>query len=179
MVLSACSSQRLALFFMFFVFFVFFIVRPVLGDPATQQRIDRVCRQMEDYGFCNRTFSENLRGPVDDVGLTLIANDQVLRNASNTYQFIEQLQARTSDPATRAALENCRIGCSQVREAFEQASYYFNKRDYVNMVQVERDAPRGEAFCRPPTTASRLVERKRELRILIAMAVVAGHILAP
>lgn len=173
MAFSAYSSQLLALFL------ILLIVHPVLGDPATQQSIDRICRQMEDYGFCNRAFNENLRGPSDDVGLTLIANDLVLRNATNTYEFIEQLQASTVDPETRAALENCRIGCSQVRQVFTQAISYFEQRDYINMVKVERAAPKGEALCRPLTPESPLVERKRELRILIAMAVVAGHILAP
>lgn len=172
MAFSAYSSQLPTLFL------ILLIVHPALGDPATQQRIDRICRQNEDYGFCNRTFNENLRGPADYVGLTLIANDQVLRNTTNTYQFIVELQASTTDPATGAALETCRIGCSQVRQAFMQAISYFNQRDYANMVEVERAAPRGEAFCRPPMPESPLVERKRELRILIAMAVVTGHILA-
>jgi len=45
----------------------------------------------------------SLENLADDIGLTLIANDQVLRNTSNTYQFIVQLQA-------------CIIGCSQVRQ---------------------------------------------------------------
>ncbi|XP_038889172.1 uncharacterized protein LOC120079054 [Benincasa hispida] len=172
MAFSAYSSQLLTLFL------ILVIIYPALGDPATQQRIDRICRQNEDYGFCNRTFNENLRVPADYIALTLIANDQVLRNTSNTYQFIVELQASTDDPATRAALETCRIGCSQVRQAFVQAISYFNQKDYGNMVEVERAAPRGEAFCRPPTPESPLIERKRELRILIAMAVVAGHILA-
>ncbi|XP_022156390.1 uncharacterized protein LOC111023296 [Momordica charantia] len=174
MALSECSTQLLALFLTLVV-----VVRPASSDPATQQRIDRICRQMEDYGFCNRTFNENLRGPADDVGLTLIANNQALRNASNTYQFVVQLQASEVDLATRAALENCRIGCNVVKQAFLQASFHFNQRDYANMVEVEKAAPRGEALCRPPTPDSPLVERKRELRILIAMAVVAGHILVP
>ncbi|XP_011650113.2 uncharacterized protein LOC105434718, partial [Cucumis sativus] len=107
-------------------FLTLFIVHPALGDPATQQQINRICHQNEDYGFCNKTFNENLKGPADDVGLVLIANNQVLRNTSRTSVH----------------------------------------------------SPREEASCRPPTPDSPLVERKRDLRILIAMDAVAGHVLA-
>ncbi|XP_008453250.2 uncharacterized protein LOC103494023 [Cucumis melo] len=129
------------------LFLILLVVHPALGNPETQQWIDRICYQNEDYGFCNKTSNENLKGPADDVGLVLIANNQVLRNTSRTYQFIVELQASTDDPVTKTALEACRI------------------------------APRGEASCRPPTPDSPLVKRKRELRILIAMAAVAGHVL--
>lgn len=159
------------------LFLILLVVHPALGNPETQQWIDRICYQNEDYGFCNKTSNENLKGPADDVGLVLIANNQVLRNTSRTYQFIVELQASTDDPVTKTALEACRIGWSQVRQAFVQAIYCFNQKDYADMVKAEWAAPRGEASCRPPTPDSPLVKRKRELRILIAMAAVAGHVL--
>ncbi|KAB5534708.1 hypothetical protein DKX38_017794 [Salix brachista] len=57
---------------------IILLTNPALSEARdSQDLIDEVCRQMEDYGFCNRVFHENMESPeIDHVGLTAIAMEQ-------------------------------------------------------------------------------------------------------
>ena len=163
------------------------IVHPTMTDPQppTQELITRICRQMEEFGFCNKTFNENLESPTTDiVGLTRIALEQATINATNTHDFVIQLLANTTDETLRNALIACENGYRIVMTAFEDASVAFSEKDYDSMIKYEAVTPRAEGSCEVSfSTLSNnnlinpLVERNREMRILLAMALVSSHIL--
>ena len=72
---------------LFVLILVFFIVQSVVADSETEDRINNLCHQMEEFGFCSQTFHENLNGPTDDIGLTQIAIFQAQANASKTLRY--------------------------------------------------------------------------------------------
>ncbi|XP_022156377.1 uncharacterized protein LOC111023283 [Momordica charantia] len=165
------------------LFFIFLIMGSTLGDPETEERINRVCRQMEEFGFCSQTFHENLKGPTDYVRLTQIAKVEAIINATRTLRYITKLLAFVSDPALKNNLIVCENAYDIMNKAFLEGIKYFFQRDYRSMVNAERIAPRAEASCSvifgtPPERSSPLVERNREMRILIAMALVSASYIA-
>ncbi|XP_021898914.1 uncharacterized protein LOC110815425 [Carica papaya] len=138
------------------------VLRPIFvecADERTQKLIDSICRSMEEYGFCNRTFNDNLNGPSATIfDLTWITLDQSLNNATNTLHFVLQTLQHTTDPSARIALEIC-------------------ERDFENMLRAEMITPRAQGRCVSPDSVTDLPERNREMRILLAMAIVAGNII--
>ncbi|KAJ6380414.1 hypothetical protein OIU76_016975 [Salix suchowensis] len=145
-------SQCFSFLFPVLVIFLLTTSSPTSTEAqSTQDLIDRVCRQMEEYGFCNNAFHENMRTPETDyVGLTAIAIDLAIKNASNTYDYISLLAENTTNPSTKGAY-----------------------------MASEHDIPRTQANCEArlstPPTPNPLADRNRQMRMLIAMALVSGH----
>ena len=156
-------------------------INPALGDESTQQLIDKICRQMEEYAFCNDTFNQNLKGPTADiVALTQITIEQALSNATNTHSFIVGLLKNPNDPAEKNALITCKNAYRLVMSSFSQAVVSFFEKDYTSMLQSEKPAPRAQASCTtifntPPHPPNPVGDRNRQMRILIAMALAAGN----
>ncbi|KAJ8439232.1 hypothetical protein Cgig2_030167 [Carnegiea gigantea] len=151
------------------------------ASPETQAVIDKVCRQMEDYQFCNQTFNNDLPQPdTDKVGLTKIAIVESQHNATNTLQFIRDLIPKEKDPGQLNHLTVCENAYGIVKQSFDQAYDAFNKGDYRGMQGYERITPRALASCvtifqvPPKTNENPLNERNREMRILLTMAIVTA-----
>ncbi|XP_050203726.1 uncharacterized protein LOC126653820 [Mercurialis annua] len=165
-------------FFIFLIIFLF--TNPAASDEQTQERISYIC-QMEEFGFCNQTFNENLKNPSTDyVGLTQITINQAIINATNTHAFVLQLLRNATDRGLRNALVVCENGYSIVVQSFQAAFQYFNNKDYRSMMKSEFITPRAQGSCStsfsvPPFPVNPLVNRNREMRIIIAMAVLTGH----
>jgi len=128
---------------------------------------------MEEYGFCNKAFHENMKTPATDhVGLAAIAIDLAIKNASNTYDYIVLLVKNTTNPSTKGAY-------GIVKSSFQTGLQYFNRKDYAGMLKVEHDIPRTQANCEArlstPPAPNPLADRNRQMRILITMALVTGH----
>ncbi|XP_022946902.1 uncharacterized protein LOC111450843 [Cucurbita moschata] len=179
MVFTRCFPSSLMLLVLIVVFF---IVQSVVGDSDTEDRIDNLCHQMEEFGFCSQTFHENLNGPTDDIGLTQIAIFQAQANASKTLRYIQELLPTITDPALKNGLIVCENAYKTVNEALQEGIELFFKKDYRSMLNVEKIAPRAQASCNmifstPPEKQGLLEERNREIRILIAMAIVSGYIM--
>ncbi|KAL9355940.1 hypothetical protein Peur_049193 [Populus x canadensis] len=160
---------------------IILLTNPTLSEAQDSQvLIDEVCRQMEDYGFCNRVFHENMKSPsIDYVGLTAIAMDQTITNATNTYEYILGLLKNTTDQSLRNVLVACENAFGIVKSSFGAALQSFNRKDYDDMFKLERVAPRAQASCEtsftaPPSPPNPLAERNREMRILITMAIASG-----
>lgn len=170
-------------YYMFLTSLLILIINPASSDRPTQALIERICREMEEFGFCSKTFNENLKSTSTDIiGLTQITIKQVLRNASNTHDFIVRLVQTTTDKAFRKALIECENGYHIVLQSFQQAYDEFKGGEYGSMLQLEYITPRAQSSCEInpetlPSPANPLIERNREMRILIAMAVVTGDIL--
>ncbi|XWS57520.1 hypothetical protein CRYUN_Cryun09bG0181300 [Craigia yunnanensis] len=126
----------------------FIFINPALSDEATQQLIDKICRQIEDYEFCYDTFNQNPKGPTADiVALTQITIEQANTNATNTHSFITQLLENTNDPAEKNALTTCENAYHLVMGCFSNAVVAFFQKDYSSMLQSEKPAPRAQASC--------------------------------
>jgi len=150
-------------------------------SPETQALIDLICRQMEDYQFCNQTFHHDLVEPfTDEVGLTRVATLEAQYNATNTFKYItDELIPKEKDPTQLHNYQICATAYGILKKSFDLAYDAFNKGDYQGMENYERITPRAIASCvttfrvAPPT----LDERNREMRILLTMAVVTGSLL--
>lgn len=156
-------------------------IQPIMSQPEqTQALIDKICRSNEDFGFCIKTFNDNLKDPATDIaGLTRITIDQCLSNSSNTLGFIGQLLSNTTDEPTKNALVACQNAYQVVLKSYQDASVEFDSKDYEDMRKSESVTPRAQASCEtsfstPPNPADLLVERNRQMRILITMAVATG-----
>ncbi|XWS58180.1 hypothetical protein CRYUN_Cryun08bG0012700 [Craigia yunnanensis] len=155
-------------------------INPALGDEPTQQLIDRICRQMEEYAFCNNTFNQHILGSADITALTHITIEQAVSNATNTHSFIVGLLKNQNDPAEKNALITCENAYRLVMGSFSQAAVYFFEKDYNSMLQSEKQAPRAQASCTtifnaPPNPPNPVGDRNRQMRILIAMTIAAGN----
>lgn len=152
-------------------------------DPGTQELIERICRQMEEFGFCNKTFNENLESPSANlVDLTRITVEQAVTNATNTHDFILQLLKNVTSAVDKNALIACENSYNIVLKSMQDARVAFNSKDYDSMMISERVTPRAEASCEitfrtPPAPLNPLIDRNRQMRILIAMALVTVHTL--
>ncbi|XP_050203727.1 uncharacterized protein LOC126653821 [Mercurialis annua] len=141
-----------------------------------------ICHQMEEFGFCNQVFNENLKNPLTDyVGLTQITINQATINATNAHAFVLQLLRNTTNSGLKNALIVCENGYRIVlMQSFQDAFKYFNEKDYRSMMKSELITPRAQRSCStsfsiPPFLVNPLVNRNREMRIIIGMAVLTGH----
>ncbi|TYJ96444.1 putative invertase inhibitor [Cucumis melo var. makuwa] len=151
------------------------------ADSGTEDRINRICRQMEEFAFCSQTFHQSLKGgSADYIGLTGIANNQAYTKATSTFGYVEELLRSVSDPTLKNALIVCENAYKVVKDAFGEGIQSFAQRDYRGMLNAERIAPRAQASCTsifsttPPPKQNPLSQINREMRILIAMAIVSG-----
>lgn len=165
---------------------MFFTIHPTLSSntvPGIQQLIEKICRQMEEFGFCDRTFNEKLKSPSPDIAdLTQITIEQAVMNATDRHDYILQLLKNTTTRAEKNALTACENGYNIVLQFFQNAYVAFVDGDYDSMMRYEHETPRAEASCEitfraPPNPVNQLVDRNRQMRILIAMALVTGNIL--
>lgn len=67
-------------------------------------------------------------------------------------------------------------------QSLKDATGDFNRKDYDSMVTDESVAPRAQASCEitfitPPSPVDPLKDINRQMRILVAMVVVNGHVL--
>ncbi|KAA0048086.1 putative invertase inhibitor [Cucumis melo var. makuwa] len=151
------------------------------ADSGTEDRINKICRQMEEFAFCSQTFHSSLKGgSADYIGLTGIANNQAYTKATSTFGYVEELLRSVSDPTLKNALIVCENAYKVVKDAFGEGIQSFAQRDYRGMLNAERIAPRAQASCTsifsttPPPKQNPLSQINREMRILIAMAIVSG-----
>ncbi|KAJ4840261.1 hypothetical protein Tsubulata_030529 [Turnera subulata] len=141
---------------------------------------------MEEYGFCNGVFHEGLTLPSADFRrLAQLTIERASSNASSTHSFVVQLLAQATEEPLKNVLIACENAYTLVMQSFNKAVVDFYYNDYDSMVRDERAAPKAQASCEvtmktpPAPPVDPLVDRNREMRILIAMAIVTGHELVP
>ncbi|MFQ6635188.1 hypothetical protein Gotur_010621 [Gossypium turneri] len=155
-------------------------IHPALSDESTQQLIDKICRSVEEYAFCSNTYNQNITGSSANItALTQITIEQALTNSTNTHSFIFGLLSNTTDPVKKNALTTCENAYRLVTSNFNEATMHFFEGDYGSMLDSERRSPRAQESCiaifsTPPTPPNPVADRNRQMRILIAMAVVTG-----
>ncbi|XP_074318817.1 uncharacterized protein LOC141655645 [Silene latifolia] len=173
-------TMRSALSFVFLVLLInaatFFVpMEAVEPSPRTRNTIEHICRSMEDYGFCYKTFHNILPEPdADNKTLTRITIIEAGKNVTNTLAFINSHIPTEKDPNQHMHYVVCQNAYQILQSSFKSAL-----DDYRGMAQYERDTPRVQASCTtifsiPPFTENPLNERNREMRILLTMAIVTS-----
>ena len=153
---------------------------PQSMSQSTQQLIEKICRSTEDYGFCRKTFDQNLKSPdADIIAITQITIERATDNATKTHDFIRQTLDTTKDPALKKSLTECENAYREIQGAFASAAVSFFQKDYPSVQKNEQPTPRLEASCEdtlhaPPNNLDLLDDRNRQMRILIAMAVTSA-----
>ncbi|GMJ01742.1 hypothetical protein like AT1G09360 [Hibiscus trionum] len=175
------DSSKFCIYFVLLALLGSFIfIRHASCDDSPQALIDKICRQMEEYAFCNNTFNQNLKSPNADItALTQITVEQTLNIATNTHTLITGLLEKATDPAVKNALTTCENAYHVVMDSFQHAATAFFEKDYNSMFQSEKSAPRAQASCTtifntPPNPPNPITDQNTHARILIAMAIVAG-----
>ncbi|XP_030441936.1 putative invertase inhibitor [Syzygium oleosum] len=164
------------------LFFTFLLFSNALAGPQTQQLIDQICRQTEDYGFCNKTFNQHISGGETDMqGLAQIALEQGLENDTNTLIFARQLTRQVTDKDLLDYIQNCISGYLEIMEPFQDGLKALSEHNYSALVARLRGTPQAHgskcgAFA--GGVPNPLSERNREMRILITMSLNAAYILS-
>ncbi|KAK3428942.1 hypothetical protein EUGRSUZ_E00366 [Eucalyptus grandis] len=145
--------------------------------PRTQEQIDTICRQMEDYGFCNKCFSEHIFTPdADMTALAQIAIEQSLANASNTLILAKKAWRDATDQELVGYLKTCIDGYLQTLDLIENADRVFGSKNYrtvlinfLNSAKVQ--ATQCGQYSNKHGIQNPLYEYNREERILVTMGV--------
>ncbi|OWM77661.1 uncharacterized protein LOC116209143 [Punica granatum] len=162
---------------------VLLCISPIICDTNIEDMITRICRQMEEFGFCYNTFHENLDSRSPDLKtLTQITIDQSIVNATNSHYYAALLLHNAPEGPDKYALMACENAYALILRQFQEASGYFNNGDYQSVVDAERVMPRALGSCTsyyitPPYPANPLADRNRQMRILITMSIVTVHYL--
>ncbi|XP_030533493.1 uncharacterized protein LOC115743047 [Rhodamnia argentea] len=149
--------------------------------PRTQELINTICRKMEDYGFCNKCFSEHISTPDTDMhGLAQIAIEQSLINTTATLVFAKKTLKEATDQQLVNYLKTCIGGYLSILEKIEDADKAFGYKnygavltDFLNSAKVlaTQCGPYGNKHGIP----NPLYEDNREERILITMAAATAY----
>lgn len=192
MTTMAFTNNFSHLIFSFLVIFLLIISNnhsPALAaDPQTQELIDKICRQLEDYGFCNKVFNQNLKIPSTNIeGLTQIALERTTENVTSVLAYAQSLLNDAATPEVKDILTECVKDYRTITNAFTLAFKAFGERNFKEMLVQESPAPKALGLCEgnisfepgPPVNPFfELIEKNRQLRILIAMSLVSGHLLS-
>lgn len=128
---STMASIRTILLFSSLVISFFLFANPVSSSaaPETPELIDKICRQMEDYGFCNQVFQHWLRAPLSGlVDLTQITLETTTENASNNFMFVQAMHDHSTDPNGKSALDECMSQYEVITDAFTEAIRLFTSQ---------------------------------------------------
>lgn len=159
------------------------------ADAQTQELIDKICRQLEDYGFCNKVFNENLETPSANIEeLTQITLERTTENVTSVLAYAQSLLNHATTPEVKNILTECVKDYRTIISGFTLAFKAFGERNFKEMLAQEYPAPKALGLCEgnisfepgpPMNPFFQLIEKNRQLRILIAMSLVSGHILSP
>ncbi|KAB5534709.1 hypothetical protein DKX38_017795 [Salix brachista] len=99
--------------------------------------------------------------------------------SASDHEYISDLLRRTTEKSLRNVLVACENAFGIVESSFGAAMQSFHRKEYDDMLKLEQVAPRAQASCEtsftaPPSPPNPLLERNREMRILITMAIVSG-----
>ncbi|KAK8585495.1 hypothetical protein V6N13_050474 [Hibiscus sabdariffa] len=121
---------------------------------------------MEEYAFCNNIFNRNLKSP----------------KGSRPTRIPSSRDSSRKRPSGREGgsydMRTCLLHCDE-QNSFQRAATAFFEKDYNNMLESEKSAPRGaQASCTtifntPPNPSNPVTDKNTHARILIAMAIVA------
>ncbi|KAI3441953.1 PMEI domain-containing protein [Psidium guajava] len=149
--------------------------------PKTQELIDTICRRMEDYGFCNKCFSEHISTPETDMhGLAQIAIEQSLKNATATLDFAKKTLREATDQQLVDYLKTCIGGYLSILKMIEDAENVFRDKNYSAVLTDFLSSAKVLAmqcgqYSNSHGIPNPLYEDNREERILITMAAATAY----
>lgn len=155
------------------IMLVSLLVSTVFGiDHDTQTLIDTVCRQTEDYGFCNKVLGDNIHAEQTDMhGLAQIALSQGTQSVTSTYIESSRLYKTETDPKYKQYLKACGDAYGVIEVFYQDGLGLFAGSQYEKLYAEMRKAPAAQEPCFSVTGQQALTERNREARILIAMGI--------
>ncbi|XP_059435539.1 uncharacterized protein LOC132168558 [Corylus avellana] len=172
----AFSLLPLAAMFLFF--------HPIQSNEQTQQNIETICHQVEDYNFCKQSLNSNLKNPDASISdLNEITINQTTVKATDTRAFTQGvLKNAKGYPEEAKVLSECEKDYGLVVEFFQEAFKSQNRGDYSRMLSFESSALNAISLCEagfgfgfPVNPYFYLIERNKPLKTLINMAVAIAH----
>ncbi|CAK7340484.1 unnamed protein product [Dovyalis caffra] len=170
---------------LFSLVLILFFIHFAQCEALTQELIDKICHGTQDYNLCIKIFKDNVKSPTTDlVGLTHLTIDLALKNAIDTCAYTQRILDEATTPEVRKVLGECVKDYQLVVEGFQQASTAFAGKKYKDMVAKESATPAAISACErgmPPAFPVNpyffLIERDKQLKVLISMSVVTGKLL--
>ncbi|XP_071722217.1 cell wall / vacuolar inhibitor of fructosidase 2-like [Rutidosis leptorrhynchoides] len=148
---------------------------PILGNPQTDELINKICRSTEDYEFCYKIFHENMKSPSTHiVGLARITIDEATNNASNNLYFVGKLVRQEKDEKKWYLLMQCIYGYDQALGTFQLASDYLNRRDFKQTLSAFWNAPFQLRNYTSLFSMTPIGARNEQMRKLMGMAILTG-----
>ncbi|KAM7278169.1 hypothetical protein ACFE04_005303 [Oxalis oulophora] len=162
--------------FLIVLLFSFIFFNPAVSDSETDALIDRVCRATVDFGFCYKTFHENLKSPSTDlIGLARISIDQGSINATNGLAYVNNLYQHEKDSYKKYLLQHCVYGYQGAVDSFHSASMFLDARDFPMLLSVLLRGPEEMRQCNSLFAMSPDIgERNIMLKNLMTMAVITA-----
>ncbi|VVA90379.1 unnamed protein product [Arabis nemorensis] len=151
---------------------------------SSQELIDTICRETEDYEFCNEIIQKNANASTANLhDLTDHIIILSMKHASDTYTFIGNiLRKRHESDEETAGLNTCLGVYNSESTIFVIVHEHFYLREYERMILAILSTTKILKDCKtdfpvPPNKENPLIEKNREMRILITMSTVSGYML--
>lgn len=158
-------------------------IQGVEVDGSTQELVNSICEETEDYEFCNKILHKNWNASTANLHeLTEHIIILAMGHASGTYTFISNILRERPGPdeETTAGLNTCLDVYTRETNIFVNIRNEFFQGDYKDMMIDILSTTKILKECRtdfpiPPNKENPLIEKNREMRILITMSTVSGN----
>ncbi|CAA7037073.1 unnamed protein product [Microthlaspi erraticum] len=156
-------------------------IEAVKADGPTQELINSICIESEDYELCNKIIHKNLKAPATNLkDLTYIIFSIAIEHASDTYIFIGNILRELTDHEERVGFNICLNVYSEETAIFLDVRNEFRHKDYERMILDISSTIEILKNCRvdfgiPPYMENPLIEKNRVMKILINMSTVSGR----
>ncbi|KAL5983673.1 hypothetical protein ACLOJK_017764 [Asimina triloba] len=151
-----------------------------MADP---DMIQTICRTNDDPPACINILTSDPRSKTCDLaGLGRIALDLAKNVRAETWNYIDNLNAHTTDPRLHDIFNTCSYWYNNAKEYVDEAIEDLNSGAYAPM--MENSGAVGQAgfvceyaFKQPPTRPSPLTDRNKRMYCLGQIATAVGSIL--
>ncbi|ESQ35933.1 hypothetical protein EUTSA_v10009592mg [Eutrema salsugineum] len=150
-------------------------------DGPTQELINSICIESEDYDFCNKIIRKNLKTPTTNLkDLTYLIFLISIEYASDTYIFIGNIMRQRPGPEEWNHLDTCLAVYNQETNIFLNVRTEFFLDEYDRMIKDILSTTNILRRCRtdfpiPPNKNNPLIEKNRVMKILTTMSAVSGY----
>ncbi|CAH2038486.1 unnamed protein product [Thlaspi arvense] len=151
-----------------------------VGD-STQELINSICIETEDYELCNKIIHKALKTKTTNLkDLTYLILLTAIEYASDTYIFIGNILREHPGPEETAGLNTCLMVYSEETTIFLSIRHEFCAKEYDHMIVDILSTTNILKKCRmdfpiPPKKKDSLIEKNRAMKILITMSAVSGY----
>ena len=151
-----------------------------VGGP-TQELINSICAETVDYELCKEIIHKHLDTKTMNLfDLTHLIFRIATEHASDTYVFIGNILREHPDPEETTGLNTCLTAYTDETSTFLKVRHEFCQEDYERMIIDILSTRKILKRCRtdfqiPLNKKKLLIEKSREMKILINMSAVSGY----